>query len=555
MKTFKKRLALAVTVAALVALAGCTTMQDVKRSAESGNTAADSAAQALLDGRISKLGIPARGPVVTDVPFVDVTPVPVRERLPLAFSRMVTFNEPAGIPMNVLAARIQAVTGLVVSYQPELLSGASEGGGLSMGGSGPWSNLPVLPGASAGGSVSSADLKVAINYSGSARGLLDAVAASSKSSWEFDETRQRVNFFKFKTETFRISAVQGTTSSKAIMGGEGASSKSGDKLDTAKAEASHITEGSIWVGIEDGVKKLISSEGVYSISQSTGTILVRDVPDRMNLVRNFINDTNEAMSRQVDVEVTVYRVLTSDRDTRGLNWNLIFQNLIATSPYGIGVNSVRPDVIGQGLASAIISIKETDENGVPHRYGGSSMMIDALSKLGKASVVTNASVITANNQAAPVKVVRRTTYVAETTPTFMGGSGNTVSTGAALTPGSVETGLNLYVLPHVQDDGKRLRLKMMISLSTLESMETYGNGQASIQLPQVASREFQHEAWLNSGETLVLAGFEQVDSGLETSTPFDKGMWLAGGKRSAHKQKEMVVVALRPVVTAARSRI
>src|SRR5690606_3594988 len=145
----------------------------------------------------------------------------------------------------------------------------------------------------------------------------------------------------------------------------------------------------------------------------------------------------------------------------------------------------------------------------------------------------NTSAMTSNNPPAPVMVVRRTSSLAETTPTFGGSAGNAISTGAALTPGTVETGLNLYVLPHVQDDGKRMLLKLMVSLSTLEAMETYSSGENSIQLPQVASREFQQQAWLNSGETLVLAGFEQIDAGLDTASPFDKAVWALGGNSSA----------------------
>lgn len=553
-----------------VALVGCTTMQEIKRDADQTQTSAKDEAEKLLNGRASASGQPVRGPVVTDIPFVNVTPVAATARYPLAFNRVVEFNEPSGIPVSLIASRLQAMTGLAFSFQTELniaggtTASASDAMDIHVDTSGqPWAGLPNLSGGlptlpAVSSSVSSSN-QITLNYVGPAKGAFDAIANQIDAAWEYDESKQRVNFYKFKTETFRIAAVQGESGSKAELGANESKSSSGgsESLDTAKASATHETKASdtIWAGIEDAVQKLMSKEGVYSVSQATGTILVRDRPERMDMIRKYIDDTNTAMSRQVDVGVTIYRVMVNDKDVRGMNWSVMFQTLLASSGYNLSISTPRPNVIGDGLSSAIIKVPERDENGVPYRYGGSQMFIDALSTLGRTSMVQNTSVLTSNNQPAPIKVVRRISYLAETTPTYIGGSNSAVTTGAALTPGTVETGLNIYVLPHVQDDGKRMLLKLMVSMNTLEKMESFSSGEASIQLPQVASREFNQQAWINSGETLVLAGFEQTDAGLDTASPLDKSMWLLGGNRTAQKGREMVVVAIRPIVSAARSRI
>lgn len=557
MRTFK----LTLCVAAAVALVGCSTMQEIREDARTTHEDAVDSASSLMAGRASRGTGPVQGPVVTDIPFVDVNPVPIATRYPLVFNRIVMFNEPIGVPLPTLAQRVRDLTGLTVTYQTEIVDPQARGGNSGM----PqvdstFANLPPLPNSISltGMPEQEVSTGVAITYSGPVKGLFDAIANSTNSSWEYDDSTGRVNFFKYRTSVFRIAAVQGATESSARMGGKSESSSGsaeGQSLETASAEASHKTDGSVWAGVEGSLAKLVSPAGVFYVNQAAGTVMVRDVPERMTVIAKYIDDMNAAMSRQVDIEVTVYRVLVRDKDTRGLNWNVMFQNLIETSAYNLGLSTLRPDVASNGLSSAIISVPQFDENGVPHRYGGSQLFLDALSTLGRTSVMTNTSVMTSNNQPAPVKVVRRTSYLAETTPTFGGSAGNAISTGAALTPGTVETGLNLYVLPHVQDDGKRMLLKLMVSLSTLEAMETYSSGENSIQLPQVASREFQQQAWLNSGETLVLAGFEQIDAGLDTASPFDKAVWALGGNSSASKSREMVVVAIRPVVTAARSRI
>lgn len=542
-------------------LTGCSTMVEIRDAAQTAQSTANDGARSAFDGRASRSAGPVRGPLITDVPFVNTKPVPVVGRYPINFSRVVTLNEPMGIPLSTLAARMQALTGIAVTYQTEV-NGNAPDIDMGLGQDAAWQGLPQLPGglpslpSQGRGTGQPADpaTNVAVSYTGSVRGALDAIAGATKSSWEYDETQQRVNFFRFKTQTFRVAAVQGTTTSKAILGGQQQGSR-GQAIATASAESTHSTDSSLWKGIDEALKKLVSAEGSYYVDQAAGTVLVRDVPTRMEMVRKYLDDTNTAMSRQVDIEVTIYRVAVNDRDVRGLNWNLVFSKLIATSPYNFTLGTPRPDTVAQGLASAILKIPDRDANGVPYRYGGSELFIDALSTLGNTSLVNTTSVVATNNQPSPVKVVKRFEYVASTAQTYAGTANAAVATGPTLTPGTVETGLNMYVLPHIQDDGKRMLLKIMVSLSTLEELKTITAGTSTIQLPQVASREFQQQAWINSGETLVLAGFEQIDSGLETKSPLDKSIWGLGGSRTASKGREMVVVSIRPVVTAARSRI
>lgn len=551
--------------AVIASLAGCSTMADIREGAASTQGQAVAAAESMLAGRPARSVTPASGPVVTEGSFVDIRPVPRRAQYPSNFYQTVTFNEPAGLPLQVLAHRVNALTGVRLTYQSELVIGSAnnpmapkaQSGGDS---DATLANLPPISQAINAlqmGGVEAADVKtgVAISYTGHVVGMFNAIAAATGSHWEYDEASRTVHLYRFKTATFRIPSVQGTSSWKAHMGGQGSSSAGGAPITTASAESTHTVESNPWVGIEAAIKQLVSPEGAFSINQVAGTVLVRDRPDRLDLIRKYMDDTITAMSRQADIEVSVYRVVVNDRDVRGLNWNGVFQRLIATSGYNLSFGSVRPDAVAEGLASMILRVPERDANGVPNRWGGSEVFVDALSTLGRTSVVNNTAVIAANNTPAPVKVVKRTSYLAKTTPGTAGSGNNVIGTGPELTPGVVETGLNMMVTPHIQDDGKRMRLKLMMSLSTLESLDSFGTDQASIQLPQVASREFEQEAWLTSGETLVLAGFEQIDAGMDTRSPLDKSLWLLGGKSEARKGREMVVITIRPVVTAVRSRI
>lgn len=547
----------------LTLLAGCSTMMDIRNDARDAQSQARNEARELLQARAAKQPGPAIGPVITTMPYVDTRPTPRPPQYPVAFSRQVTVNEPMGVPIRVLAQRVQAMTGVRMLYQSELVVGggftpdARPSGVGADATLGDMSSLDGVLAAMANGEHVPVRTGVSISYTGDVVGLFNAIAAATGSNWEYNEAGEAVQFYRYKTETFRVPAVQGVSTSTASMGGKTQSSggEGGGPISMAAASASHTTSASIWEEIESTIKQLLSEQGVYAISPATGSVTVRDHPDRIETVRGYLQETADALTKQVDVEVTIYRVVINDADTRAVNWKGLFRNMLGQ--YSIGLNSLagRPDVISGGLSSVILDIPLTDASGAQQRWGGSQLILDALSSLGRTSVVTNTSVLTSNNQPAPVKIVRRTSYLASVAQNLSGSGDNLTNTGPTLTPGMVETGLNLYVLPHVMEDGKRMLLKLMVSLSTLESLDSFGTETAKIQLPQIASREFEQQAWLNSGETLVLAGFEQVDSGLDTRTPLDKALWFLGGSSSASKGREMVVIAIHPTVTAVRSRI
>lgn len=558
MTVSKSLRALALAAVLPLAVGGCAGAQ-LKGAASSQFEDAQFQADELMRAREARRAAVA-GPIITDAPYVDVTPIQKVAREPLSFSRVVTFSSAGEMPLHVFAKRIEGMTGLKVRYQHELLRGsvAPAGGGstspLVVSGITLPSVDSTIMGPSSLGPSGSPGIR--INYSGTVRGLLEQVAEQTGAHWTWDATRQVVDFYKYETEAFRVAAVQGSGRSSFELGGAQSSSSEGGQssLKLADTEASHETPASVWTEISDTVQKLISAEGTYQVNQIAGAVVVRDRPDRMQLVRDYFSLLNETLSRQVDIEVTIYRVNVNDRDFKGVSWDALFQTLINTSNYNIAWNSIRPNVVAENASSAVIRIPELTADGSPNRYANSQLFLDALSTIGRTAVVQSTSVLTSNNRAAPAKFVRRSTYLAETVPTYASGGGTSVGTGAGLTPGSVETGLNLYLLPHVQDDGKRMLLRAMVSISTLDSMEEGSSGEQTIQLPQVSSREFAQEAWLTSGETLVLTGYNQTDSGNTTRSPFGR-FWGLGGERTISHGQELMVIAITPVVSASRSQI
>jgi len=519
---------------ASLALAGCTTMQEIRQDTADTQTRIETRTQSLMDAQRSQM--PGTGPIITDTPYVDVRAVQAARRLPPGFRKQVVVNAPAGESASVLAQRIGLMAGVPVAYQDELLTQGSSNAGL-----------PALRAANA--------LTIPVSYSGDVAGLLDAVASALGAAWRYDDASRSVLIYRYETATFRLPLVQGKGTTSASVGGASQTSMQGagglggsQPMSTASATGSYSTEVSPWADVEATVKELMSAEGRYVLSETAGTLTVRDRPAKVAQVRSYITELTAALSRQVNVELTIYRVIAKDEDVRGLNWNALFQ--AAGNKYGIQINGLGQRPAMNGGTTATLTIPSSNA-----KWGGSQVILDALSTLGKTTVEQSTSLMTTNNQPAPFKAVRRTAYLASLAQGVSTVGGNAVSTGPTLTPGVVESGLNVYVIPHVMDDGKRVKLRVMASISTLESLSKIGTDTNFIQIPETSAREFQSEAWLTSGDTLVLAGFAEDQARSNTASPLDQHIWWMGGNSTASKSRELVVMTLRPIVTAVRSEI
>lgn len=573
--------------ATIFALTGCATSSSIYRDHQTRVAAVGAESRQLLDGQPSRNAQPRVGALMSDVPFVDPTPVSRLDTKPASLRRSVSMNEPAGLPIQRLMhqlGQLPALKGMRFTYDTDILEdvGANQeqGGGQRPAASvNPQQALivdstlsalaAITPGNTPGNTISNAssvqiggaqaaDLgtRVAIVYTGPADGLLDQVAAGLGASWRYIPTENRIHFARFITETFSVAAVPGSMTSEAKVGGQQQSAGGANNIQsTAESNNKTLSEIDIWQNIEEGVKQLLSSRGTVTVNQTTTSVTVRDRADRVEAIREFIRDTNEALTKRVDVEVRVYRVANQRGDQRAISLDMLINQFSVNPEYRFRLITPRPD--NAGLASGVFTVPSRTGSNI-NRYGGSAVALDSISSALEATEVTRQSISTTNNMPAPVKIVRRTSYLASTTPLVgVGGAvgGSAVSAGASLTPGQVETGLNMQVLPSVQSDGQQVYLQIMLTLSTLDRLRVIESGGQSIESPEVSSREFLQRVWLNSGETLVLAGFEQYDTGNEKGGFLDAVLWPLSGSRTRSANRESIVVTITPVVSRARTGV
>jgi len=315
-------------------------------------------------------------------------------------------------------------------------------------------------------------------------------------------------------------------------GESGAGTASGDSRSSSTQQTAVSSKLSVFDNIEKAVGAMLSPHGKVVASASTGTISVTDTPTVLKRVERYIDDQNQALARQVLINVTVLAVSTSDLDDYGINWNAVYKNL--SSRYGVKMSYAAEP--GSGSFSA--AILDTANS----RWARSSVMVTALSSQGKVRRETSASVATLNNQPVPVQVARQTSYLKSSSTSLTVNVGSTTT----LEPGSITSGFNMTILPHMLSDGT-VMLQFSTDISSLRNIRTVTSNNSSIESPEVDTRNFLQRVSMKSGETLVVSGFEQTDGNVDRQGIGDPSFSLLGGGLKARANKEAIVILITPI--------
>lgn len=440
--------------------------------------------------------------------------------------------------LNEIAGWLASVTNAPVFLNPELLTATQNQS------AGPAPVPMAMPGQiTTQTSVSIAGKPFSVAYSGKIAGFLDMVAANYGIYWKLEGRNTR--FLLTDSRTFRIKALLGDTQLSSIVGSvsnSGGSTSSNTSVSTGSGTSSNtagvtFTGMSVWAGIDAGIRQLLTpNTGKVAVSPSIGTVSVTDTPRVLEQVASFVNEQNAALSRQVSVNVRVLSVEITDGDNYGINWNAVYNNL--SSNLAFKVSSALPTA-----ASAAQFVVQTSTPSTGNWSAASGAIISALSTQGRVSELTSATLVTLNNQPAPVNVGRQISYLASSSTTQTTNAGTTTS----LTPGQVQTGFSMVLIPHIID-GKEILIQSSVNLSSLLQMATITSGDSSIQSPDISTSNFIQRVRMMSGETLVMAGFDQ-DRLSAVANGVGQAKNTLFGTRDSSGKRTMLVILLQPTVS------
>lgn len=469
-------------------------------------------------------------------------PVPVilpeDERLPPVMAKQVTLVE-SGLYLHEIAQRITQLVGLPVRVAPRPKAASASTGGDS------GANAALSAVDKAGNSP------MRLLYTGPLRGLLDSVSAHYGMHWEYQHDSGAVQFYYLKTKTFSLVASGGKTKNKSVVsnksGSESGSTSSGsgsgssnlqvtqtsDTITLGEQTTELSSEVDIWALTTASIKGMLSRDGEVVPNEGAGTITVTDTPAVLHRVEEYVRGVNLKLSRQVALVVKVYSVEQRDQSNHQLNLTAVLTNLKNISMTTVGGSPISP-LSGVGSLTAVLQPIEGSNWG---HWAGSEVVLEALNTWGKTALITSGSGVTLHNQALPIQVVQRTTYLAGSSQTLVQDTGTT----STLTAGQVTTGFALTATPNILDNNQVV-LQYSLSLSQLDDLKELvagsGDNEQRIQLPQVSTRSFQQRVAMRVGSTLVLGGFEQADAS------HDDGVGVLAVGRKATQNKRLIVITI-----------
>lgn len=434
----------------------------------------------------------------------------------------------SGIPTKISADALAVVAG---NTQP--------GGGNNAAATPPAAPVAARPITGPLG-VANAKTPIHITFSnGSFKSFLDTVATRFGVYWKYDNGA--VLFYHRDSRTFQINAIPGDSTFSATVTSGATSNGGASTGTTGTANTGGINSNnsqntgvssqlSVYPSIEKTIVAMLSPYGKVVASPATGTITVVDTPDALDRIAAFVEAENQSLSRQISINVTVLSVITTYSDNYGIQWNLVYQDLL--SKYGIR-NTVASST-GTSFSAGILQSSSS-------KFAGSELIIQALSQQGKVRRETTASVVTLNNQPVPVQVAKQTSYLqsSQTTITALVGSTTT------LTPGTVTSGFNMSILPHVLKNGT-VMLQFSTNISALRGFRTVSSNSSTIETPEIDTRNILQRVAMKSNETLIISGFEQTDDDLDRNGVGTPKNFLFGGGYKGTSNKEAIVVLITP---------
>lgn len=375
--------------------------------------------------------------------------------------------------------------------------------------------------------------KMLVSYQGPLSGFLNEVSSRFGIWWRYE--KKEIHFYKYVSKTFVLYSLPTKPSLSVNVGG----SQSGGGTSSSVTLAS-TAELELWGNIEKSITSMISTDAKLTMAPSDGTITLTATPDDIKRVAKYINEQNRRLSRQVAISVKVLQVTLSDSDKYGLDLKATFKDGVTDIAMAGSQGKLTPESITNGMTFGVINGKWT-----------ANAAIQAISSQNTTSLVTSGTVTTLNNKPAPIQVTQKQNYIAEMTKTNSGTDGNNYD--ISVTTEEIETGFTLDVLPRILEHGRML-VMFNLTLSDLIKLEqvSFGNKDDNqyIQNPKVESRAFTQEVAMTSGESLILTGFEKVNSAVNKDGTGSAENSLLGGNASAAKDRSILVVILTPVILA-----
>ncbi len=304
------------------------------------------------------------------------------------------------------------------------------------------------------------------------------------------------------------------------------------------------TETDFWDECNSALNTIISIDPEASVvmNRQTGVIVVRAKPRQLREIENFIELTQNQISRQVILEAKIIEIILDDSHQAGINWQSVVREAVNSAPVLTGVGA-----IGTSFRDIFT---------VGGRWGDFGAYLELLETQGKTNILSSPRIATLNNQKAIIKVGSDEFFITKVSSDTQnnGGSFDNISQTQDITFTPFFSGIALDVTPQINDD-EEITLHIHPSITRVESQTktfTINGENGSLPLALNTIRESDSIIKARNGQIVVIGGLMQ-----ETVSQSDRGVaglsqipYLGNLFRvnTGKMQKSELVILLRPTI-------
>lgn len=314
------------------------------------------------------------------------------------------------------------------------------------------------------------------------------------------------------------------------------------------------TNSDYWTDLRDTLQTLVGSGDGRAVitSPQAGLVTVRAYPKELKAVREFLNQSESHLKRQVVLEARILEVALSEGYEQGVDWSGLTASWDGNK--GItGGGSLTPSTIAN-TPNQIFSALGGGA-GFKISDGNFNVAVNLLKTQGDVNTLSSPRVTATNNQKAVIKVGTDEYFVtnASTTTTTSGTSAPIVTPNVELTP--FFSGIALDVTPQIDEEGKVLLHIHPSVIDTEEQKKTIDVGTADplvLPLARSSIRESDTVVQANNGDIIVIGGLMKTDKQeIVSKVPLLGDIPWVGeaftNRRESTKKVELVIL-LKPTV-------
>ncbi len=315
------------------------------------------------------------------------------------------------------------------------------------------------------------------------------------------------------------------------------------------------TNSDYWTDLRDTLQTLIGSGDGRAVitSPQAGLVTIRAYPKELKAVREFLNQSESHLKRQVVLEARILEVSLNEGYEQGVDWSGLSASWDGNK--GItGGGSLTPSTIAN-TPNQIFSALGGGA-GFKISDGNFNVAVNLLKTQGDVNTLSSPRVTATNNQKAVIKVGTDEYFVtnASTTITTNSSGVSDKTPNVELTP--FFSGIALDVTPQIDEEGKVL---LHIHPSVIDTEEQnkvidMGTTGGKLELPLAKSsiRESDTVVQANNGDIIVIGGLMKTDKQeIVSKVPLLGDIPWVGeaftNRRESTKKVELVIL-LKPTV-------